>query len=193
MSSLTTTNIGLPQRDTLKKLAKKNGVSQVDFINACIEYFSKSGVSPLEPYLSPSEEIKKLTKRVDQVVRFMRTHEEKKLDPILNDMIILERRLGDMIGQSLSRKDYHKAYVELGEKLSGVINSLREGVNKQLQFSINRKKIEDQERKNTEEKLEKLSIVVMAISLLIMNRGTVSYRKEDMEHCQQIIEKYGSY
>lgn len=189
MSSLTTTNIGLPQRDTLKKIAKKNGVSQVEYINACVDYFSKSGVSPLEPFLSPAEEIKKLTKRVDQVVRFIRTQEEKKLDPILNDMIILERRIGEMVGQSLSRKDYNKAYVDLGEKLSESIIGLREGVNNHMQFSITRKKLEDQERKISEEKIENLTNVVMAISQLIMNRGTIGYNKQDIEHCRKIIEK----
>jgi hypothetical protein len=192
MSSLTTTNIGLVQRDRLKLLSRKHGVSQVEFINACVEYFHKSQVNPLEPILSPKDEIAKLTKRVDQVVRFIRTQEEKKLDPLLNNLIIVERKFQEMLGQSLTRKDYNKAYVSLGEQLSNSINTLKDALTEYMQYTLDQNKILAKDRNITDKKLENLSETMLALSKLLINKGAIGYRKDDLDRCQQIIEKYGS-
>lgn len=96
-TNLTTTNIGVDELKHLKKLALKHKLRQVEFINASISYFRKTGINPSEEIYSPREEIERLTKRVDEVIRFMQVHERQKLSPLTERLILLDKRINESI------------------------------------------------------------------------------------------------
>lgn len=96
-TNLTTTNIGVDELKHLKKLALNHKLKQVEFINASIAYFKKTGINPAEEIYSPREEIEKLTKRVDEVIRFMQVHEKQKLSPLLDRLVLLDKRINESV------------------------------------------------------------------------------------------------
>lgn len=102
---LTTTNISVDHLKYLKKLAEKNGLKQVEFINAMVDFFRKTGVNPVEEISSPREEIQKLTKRVDEVIRFMQYHEKNKLSPLFERMLLLDKQLKDTYSKVVTADD----------------------------------------------------------------------------------------
>jgi len=99
-STLTTTNIGVEELKYLKKLASHHGLKQSEFINSAILFFRKTGINPSHEIHSPRESIEKLTKRVDEVIRFMQVHEKQKLTPLMERLIILEHNLKENYSKS---------------------------------------------------------------------------------------------
>ena len=75
------------------------------FTNA-IWYFKKTGINPQSTIFSPKEEIAKLEKRLDQVVKFLRHQERDKLSPLLDEIIIAERRLKETLALGVDKEDF---------------------------------------------------------------------------------------
>lgn len=94
-SRLTTTNVGIDELKQLRKLAKQHGLKQVEFVNSAIGYFRHTGINPASEIYSPREEIEMLRKRLEEVIRFLQVHEQKKLNPLMERLIILEKRLSE--------------------------------------------------------------------------------------------------
>lgn len=110
--SLTTTNIGVEELKHLKKLAIHHGLKQSEFINSAIAYFRHTGVNPREKAYSPREEIERLTKRVDEVIRFMQVHERQKLSPLMERLILLDKRISESIS-NLNSENPNQPVVDL--------------------------------------------------------------------------------
>ncbi|NLC92065.1 MAG: hypothetical protein GX677_01140 [Treponema sp.] len=109
-STLTTTNIGKSELKSLRSLAKTHNLKQVEFINHAIAYFKKTGINPSDQIFSPREEINKLSTRMDQVIGFKKTQEEKKLNPLLDELILISRRLNDQIEDQITIEHLGKLY-----------------------------------------------------------------------------------
>lgn len=109
-STLTTTNIGKSELKSLRSLAKTHNLKQVEFINHAIAYFKKTGINPSDQIFSPREEINKLSTRMDQVIGFIKTQEEKKLNPLLDELILISRRLNDQIEDQITIEHLGKLY-----------------------------------------------------------------------------------
>ena len=189
-SSLTTTNIGLAEKEALKKMARRHEMTQVDFINSCVEYFSKSMVNPRDPIMSPREEMAKLTKRVDQVVRFIRTQEQKKLDPLLNNLMILERRIREYNDDPITKKELITSQNNLNDSFVTGHSNIRNGL---MQLAeILKKRIDSEISKNIqlEKRMDYLSDMMQALVELMLKKGISGYRKEDVEHFQKLIKDY---
>ncbi len=77
----------------LKAFCKKNGITQGEFVKFSLAYFRKSGVNPADSPESVKEELAKIDKRISQVIAFQKTFEDKKLNPLLIDMIEVLARL----------------------------------------------------------------------------------------------------
>lgn len=92
---ITTTNIGSEELKYLRKLAKQYGISQLGFVNSAIGYFRHTGINPASEIYSPREEIEMLRKRLEEVIKFQQVHEKQKLSPLLERLIILEKKLGE--------------------------------------------------------------------------------------------------
>lgn len=76
-NTLTTTNIGKEELKNLRKIASHHGLKQVEFVSASISYFRKTGINPAEEIYSLREEIERLTKRVDEVIKLMQVMKNK--------------------------------------------------------------------------------------------------------------------
>jgi hypothetical protein len=107
-NTLTTTNIGKSELKQLRILATRHNLKQVDFINHAIAYFKKTGINPAEEIFTPREEINKLSNRVDQVIRFIRTQEEKKLNPLLDELILVNRKINDQLDGQINIDHFHQ-------------------------------------------------------------------------------------
>ena len=123
--NLTTVNIGSDVQKHLKKLAKHHGLSQVGFLNASVSYFRKTGINPAEEIYSPREEIARLTKRVDEVIRFMQTHEKQKLSPLMERLILLEKQLKENYSKTITIEDLNKMQKELASIVSNILLNIQ--------------------------------------------------------------------
>lgn len=105
-SEITTTNITKSYKNILKKLSSSWGKSQMAFLQDCIYYFKVSGTNPenIEPF-SPKIAIENLTKKMDQSIGFFQTHEKKKLQPLLDEMIITHQTLKMTIEYTVTKSD----------------------------------------------------------------------------------------
>jgi hypothetical protein len=101
-SNHTTTNIGSMELKYLNKLSRAHNSSNIQYLNAAIHFFRKTGTNPFEPELSANEQLQKLNIRVEQVLKFQRVFESDKLMPLLEKLIIIERRLSQQSGHLTS-------------------------------------------------------------------------------------------
>jgi predicted GNAT family N-acyltransferase len=111
--TLTTVNIETEAQKHLKKLAQHHGLTQLGFLNASVLYFRKTGINPAEEIYSPREEIAKLTKRVDEVIRFLQTHEKQKLSPLMERLILLEKQLKENYSKTITTDDLNSILTEI--------------------------------------------------------------------------------
>lgn len=189
---LTTTNISKSHQRVLKKLSKKLELSQVDFLNATVEYFKKTGINPLDEITSPKEEMAALNKRLDQVIRFIRVHERDKLSPLLDSLIIIDRRLKDKLEFILTKEDLTKVNEKI-ENISTKLNKDISGINEKLgdvKTSIstaNKNFVTGYNNHNTH--TQKLIQLVELLFYLLINKRMGSYNKEDIQNFKNAIPK----
>jgi hypothetical protein len=131
---LTTTNIGVEELKHLRKLSTHHKLKQVEFINSAIGYFRKTGINPSEEIYSPREEIEMLKKRVEEVIKFLQVHEKQKLSPLMERLILLEKKLSENTSkESISINDLN----EIGELIATYKNSI-EGQLNRISIGINK-------------------------------------------------------
>lgn len=130
-NTLTTTNIGKEELKHLRKIASHHGLKQVEFINSAIAYFRHTGINPTEKTYSPREEIERLTKRVDEVIKFLQVHEKQKLSPLLERLILLERRLSETYSKIVTVEDLKSVgnlTIQLSKQLEIQVGKLSSGI-----------------------------------------------------------------
>ncbi|MDY0393018.1 MAG: BfmA/BtgA family mobilization protein [Candidatus Bipolaricaulis sp.] len=126
--NLTTVNIGSDAQKHLKKMASHHGLSQINFLNASVSYFRKTGINPAEEIYSPREEIAKLTKRVDEVIRFLQTHEKQKLSPLMERLILLEKQLKENYSKIITVDDLNRVQKEIATLVQNLqLNNQNQG------------------------------------------------------------------
>lgn len=59
--------------------------------------------------------MKELEKRIGQVVAYIKTHEQEKLNPLLEHLIILSRQLDDVV-KALPRSERFEEAIKIGDK-----------------------------------------------------------------------------
>lgn len=81
-----------------KKLSKTHDLDLGELVHHCIMYFKKTGINPSEAENeSPYKAIKELDKHIGQIVAFIRTQEQEKLNPLLERLLIMSRQLDGTI------------------------------------------------------------------------------------------------
>ncbi|HAF30436.1 MAG TPA: hypothetical protein DCG75_15445 [Bacteroidales bacterium] len=129
-TNLTTVNIDKASQKELKKLSQSWEMSQVEFLNNAIWYFKKTGINPISPIFSPKEEMAKMNKRLDQVIKFIRHQQTEKLNPLLDEIIIVERRLKENIATGINQDDLNPTTDGLKE----ILEIVREGKDNKINF-----------------------------------------------------------
>lgn len=80
----------------VKVICKTLELTLGEFVKHSTSYFRKTGIDPSKSESeSPYKSIKELEKRMGQVVGFIKTHEQEKLNPLFEHLIILTRKLGE--------------------------------------------------------------------------------------------------
>jgi tRNA U55 pseudouridine synthase TruB len=94
------TSIAVDQH-TLKEAritSKTLNLSLGKFVLHSAEYFRKTGIDPSKSDIeSPYKVMKELEKRVGQVVAYIKTHEQDKLNPLVDQLISLTRKLDEAL------------------------------------------------------------------------------------------------
>lgn len=133
-NTLTTTNIGKEELKHLKKLSTQHKLKQVEFINFSISYFRRTGINPSLPIYSPREEIEMLRKRLEEVIKFLQVHEKQKLSPLMERLILLEKKLSEHSSKdSISTGDLDELMVMISNNkisIEGQLNKIINGINK---------------------------------------------------------------
>ena len=84
----------------VKTLSKTLELELGEFVEHSMLYFKKTGINPSKSLSeSPLKAIEELNKRVGQVVGYIKTQEQEKLNPLLEQLIILSRRLEDALNK----------------------------------------------------------------------------------------------
>ena len=193
--SLTTVNIKKEYQKELRKMSQSWGMSQVEFLNNAIWYFKKTGINPQSPLFSPKEEIAKLDKRLDQVIKFLRHQEKDKLSPLLDEIIISERRLKESLALGVDKDDFDSLQKKIVE--IEAVTKNQDGKNKKYMFySLQEveKLFESQlseiikNRKEIDETKSHLSSIIAFLFEALRNRSiTGKFLQEDIEGFKNAI------
>ncbi|WP_282036297.1 BfmA/BtgA family mobilization protein [Saccharicrinis aurantiacus] len=179
--TVTTTNIGSQERAALKRLATKHGLKQVEFINHAIQYFKKTGINPADEIFSPREEIAKLTKRVDQVIQFIKTNESKKLNPLLDHMTIISRKLEGQLSNTVTKKDFS----DLSSSISNMIDvniENQEIIFQKIKGNINLEELNQKSLNELKIEVDQLMKMMQIFYQSFSNKSLmgVGFKKEDI-------------
>lgn len=180
--NLTTTNIGVEEQKHLKKLAAHHKLKQVEFINASISYFKKTGINPAEEIFSPREEIEKLTKRVNEVIRFLQVHEKQKLAPLLERLLLLERKLSDAYTNVISKNDL--------EPLKSMLNQVGHLISKNNTLLSDQSDYLRQDHKDIYQMQKNTIALIGLLYELFKNRSTTrGFREDDKTRFENALSK----
>lgn len=91
--SISMVRIDKTQHKKLKDLSRKFNLSQTDFVNYAVDYFAKTGINPADKIYSPREEISKLEKRVEQVIKFLNVFQREQAKPVFDELVILNKAI----------------------------------------------------------------------------------------------------
>ncbi len=90
---LSTVNVNQGTHKLLKSLSKTHDKPIVELIQFMALYMKQSGLNPDQVTSeSPQKAIKELSKRVDQVIGVVKVLEQEKLNPLLEQIMMLVRR-----------------------------------------------------------------------------------------------------
>jgi len=170
----TTTNIGIVEHEILSKLAARHGLKNIQFLNAAIIYLKKTGVDPTEPELSSKEELSKLDKRVNEVIKFFRMFEQDKLTPILQRLIILEKKIESNLDDLPLQSEIKTEFVEIKNILKRLLDE--DNRSKQI-FIQNTEKLVQAQQEHTSV-LEKNNKMLISFFEAFRNRGIVGKLSE---------------
>lgn len=189
---LTTTNINKSHQKMLKQLAAKFELSQVDLMNNAIEYFKETGINPADKITNPKEELSKLNKRVDKVIRFIRVHERDKLSPLLDSLIVIDRRLKDKLEFILTRDDLSNLEKSLNDSLIEFKDEIRKIENhlNKIQTSIstaNKNYVTGYN--NQKVYVERIVQLIELLFTMLINKRFGGYSKKDIQNFKDALSK----
>ena len=192
-TNLTTVNIKKEFQKELRKLSQSWGISQVEFLNNAIWYFKKTGINPQSPIFSPKEELVKLEVRLNQIIKFIRLQEKEKLNPLLDELIITERRLKESLALGVDKSDFDT----LSSKVMSLTNRIDSFSRDQEKYTVHiSREITAFERKsegNAKQVNEDVKILKDAILYLfeaLKNRGLAGkFNQTDITNFNNAIHK----
>lgn len=94
----------------------KIGVSKKDFITLSLNYFLKNGIDPTT-HETPSSEVAKITKRIDQFFAFFKKQEQDILRPMYADLIQSNKKTVEISAKTFQNQ------MALSEMIVGLDNS----------------------------------------------------------------------
>ena len=129
--------IGKHEHKILARLAENYQMRLGQFVESSINYFRKTGINPADESFSPVEQIKSLEKRIEDVIKIVKAVERDKLSPLIENLLIIERRIDVGLLEIPTQKNIDEAlktnisnlipYLgKISELLTEVLDSLNE-------------------------------------------------------------------
>lgn len=106
-NKLKNTTLAISQ-ETSKRLdgfCLNKGITKKDFIEHSLNYFERNGVDPLI-HESPAQEMKKLIKRIDSVIGFIKEQEKTILRPACEAIFSSEERIKLYLANIATKQDF---------------------------------------------------------------------------------------
>lgn len=109
--------------DAAKKLdvfCRDKNITKKDFISLSLSYFERFGINPAK-HESPSAEIEKLRKRLDQVIAFIRTQEKDKINPMFEAITTSEARIKNDLDTIVKIEHFDNLVDALNKIIEGIM------------------------------------------------------------------------
>lgn len=136
---LTTIAIDTDTNKLVEKICKRYSLKKGEAIKLAFQYMDKANINPSEAPESTKSELKKINKRQDDIIRFIRHYEEEKLNPIIRTSNSIAVKF-DTIVKTLSEKlDFEIANSK--DILITVLRKLDEQFGKQAEVITNHSKV----------------------------------------------------
>jgi len=146
-----------------KTLCKTLDLTLGELFKYCVTYVKKTGIDPSKADSeSPHKVVKELEKRIGQLVAFIKTQEQEKLNPLLEHLIILTRELDDVL-KKLPKEESLAEAKKAGEKRNEILVASHKIQMKSL--------IESQQKINDENKLMLNNLTKALTNLQAEQRG----------------------
>lgn len=97
---LTTIAVDLSTDKLIDKLCKRYSLKKGEITKLAFEYIDKASINPNETPESTKAELKKINKRQDDIIRFIRHYEEEQLNPMIRTTNSIATRF-DNIAKSM--------------------------------------------------------------------------------------------
>ena len=118
---MTTIAIDEQTHKEAKIICKTLELTLGELVQHGVLFFKKTGIDPSKSENeSPLKAIEELNKRVGQVVSFMKKHEQDKLNPLYDGLILLKNTLGDSL-KILPKSERFEAVIKAIDSYMSVI------------------------------------------------------------------------
>jgi tRNA U55 pseudouridine synthase TruB len=135
----------------VKTLSKTLNMELGEFVKHSVVYFKKTGIDPSKSENeSPVKIMKELEKRVGQVVAYIKTHEQEKLNPLVDQLISLTRKLDE----ALKKLPASERFDQVIKGVNHHANLLVDSHKKQMDF------LRESQQKFTDENKRELAALV---------------------------------
>jgi tRNA U55 pseudouridine synthase TruB len=135
----------------VKTLSKTLNMELGEFVKHSAVYFKKTGIDPSKSENeSPVKIMKELEKRVGQVVAYIKTHEQEKLNPLVDQLISLTRKLDE----ALKKLPASERFDQVIKGVNHHANLLVDSHKKQMDF------LRESQQKFTDENKRELAALV---------------------------------
>ena len=112
-------------------ICKTLGMPYGKFVLHSAVYFRRTGIDPSESGIdNPYKAVKELEKRMGQIVGFIKTHEQQKLNPLFEQLILLTRKLNE----ALQKLPASERFDQVIKGVNHHANLLVENHKKQIEF-----------------------------------------------------------
>ncbi len=104
-----------------KTLCKTLDLNLGELVQHSVQYFKKTGIDPSQADSeSPHKVVKELEKRIGQLVAFIKKQEQEKMNPLLENLIILKHQMEDILKELPTTESFTEAK-KTGEKRNEIL------------------------------------------------------------------------
>lgn len=137
----TTISIDTETAKLVAKISKRYSLKKSEVVRLAFQYIDKASINPADAPESVKSELSKINKRQDDIIRFIRSYEEDKLNPMIRTSHSIATRFEKVVKElcelvaseiSSSRELQDNALKKISETFSqhaGVINSQSKQIN----------------------------------------------------------------
>jgi hypothetical protein len=90
----------------IEKLCKRYSLKKGEITKLAFQYMDKANINPSEAPESTKSELRKINKRQDDIIRFIRHYEEEQLDPMIRTSNLIATRFDGIVKSMEDNRHY---------------------------------------------------------------------------------------